>query len=93
MHLQRNISKAEIVDILEKVNNKDDFVNFVHHLISDFKTNTKDWVNTSLEDYLNGMASWVEDSNGLFSESEEDPLQDINWNLVATVLFTGSRYE
>ncbi len=83
----------EIEDRLEKVSNTDDFIDFVYHLIRDFKTNTKEWENTSLEDYLNGIASWVEDYNELFSESAENPLKDINWNLVATILFTGSRYE
>lgn len=81
----------QIEDKLEKVHSKKDFVDFVNHLVKDLKQNPKDWANTTLEDFLNGISSWVDDSDGLFSG--ENPLDDADWNLIATLFFTGSRYE
>jgi hypothetical protein len=79
--------------MLEKVENKDDFIKFISLLVKDLKQNSNDWVNTSLEDYLNGIASWVEDVDGLITDPSEDFTEGIDWNFVATILFAGSRYE
>jgi hypothetical protein len=61
-------------------------------LIQDFKQNANEWANTNIEDYLHGIASWVEDMDGLFTDSE-DLAEGVDWRFVATILYTGSRYE
>ncbi len=42
----------KIEDILEKVNNKDDFIDFMHHLITDFETKTN-------AKKLEGLKFWI----------------------------------
>lgn len=79
--------------MLEKVENREDFIKFISYLVKDLKQNSNEWVNASLEDYLNGIASWVEDIDGLITDPEEDFTESIDWNFIATILFTGSRYE
>ncbi|MCR8979555.1 hypothetical protein [Brevibacillus laterosporus] len=83
----------DIQDILEKVETKQDFIKFVYSLMEDLKETPNDWANTSLEDYFFGIARWVDDMDGLTTDPEEDSSEDYDWNLVATILFVGSRYE
>ncbi|WP_334073558.1 MULTISPECIES: hypothetical protein [Paenibacillus] len=83
----------DIQESSEAVRNKEDFINFVYSLIKDLKQNTDEWENTSLEDFLHGMASWVEDTDGLFPGSDHDQTEHADWNRFAAMLFAGSRYE
>ncbi|WP_254438330.1 hypothetical protein [Paenibacillus sp. DCT19] len=84
---------SNIYENLEKIENREDMVRFISSLVEDLKNNLKDWANISLEDYLNGMASWIEDMGGLYPESEREQLEQLDWKLIAMVLYTGSRYE
>lgn len=83
----------QIEDKLEKVHSRKEFIEFVDYLAKDLSENPEEWINTTLGDFLNGISSWVDNSDGLFSGSEENPLDNEDWNLMATILFTGSRYE
>lgn len=83
----------DIQESLETVRNKEDFINFVYSLIKDLKHNTDEWENPSLEDFLLGMASWCEDTDGLFPGSDHDQMEHAVWNRFAIMLFAGSRYE
>jgi hypothetical protein len=83
----------DIQDMLEKIENREDFIEFISYLVKDLKQNSNEWANTNLEDYLNSIASWVEDMDGLITDPEGDFTKSIDWGIVATILFTGSRYE
>lgn len=82
----------QLEESLENVKNKEDFVKFINQLVKDLKSNPQKWANATLEDYLNGIASWVEDMDGIFTDSEDD-FSEIDWSFLASILFTGSRYE
>ena len=84
---------SNIYENLKKIGNREDIVQFISSLVEDLKNNSKDWANISLEDYLNGMASWIEDMDGLYPESEREQLEHLDWKLVAMILYSGSRYE
>ncbi|WP_260985557.1 hypothetical protein [Paenibacillus xylanexedens] len=84
---------SNIYENLEKIENREDIVRFISSLVDDLKNNSKDWANISLGDYLNGMASWIEDMDGLYPESEREQLEQLDWKLVAMILYSGSRYE
>ncbi|MGX9708463.1 hypothetical protein SAMN06265361_10491 [Laceyella tengchongensis] len=81
----------DIQDMLEKIDSREDFIEFISYLIKDLKQNSSEWENTNLEDYLNGIASWVEDMDGIITE--ENFTKSIDWGFVATILYIGSRYE
>ncbi|MFF0827667.1 hypothetical protein ACFYU8_12375 [Brevibacillus sp. NPDC003359] len=75
------------MDILERANtveSREEMVQFISHLIKDYQENKKEWANMSLEEFLSGVESWIEDS---------DYLESVDWNLFATILIAGSRYE
>ncbi|MED1798064.1 hypothetical protein HPY28_16875 [Brevibacillus sp. HB1.2] len=79
------------MDILERagtVESREDMVQFISHLIKDYQQNKKEWANMSLEEFLSGMESWIEDCDNMLAD-----LEDVDWNLFATILIAGSRYE
>ncbi|MBY0086419.1 hypothetical protein [Brevibacillus brevis] len=79
------------MDILERastVESREDMVQFISHLIKDYQQNKKEWANMSLEEFLSGMESWIEDCDNMLSD-----LEGVDWNLFATILIAGSRYE
>ncbi len=79
---------------MEQINyiqNKNDFIQFVRILSLDFKEHNEEWENTSIPEFLEQMASWVED----YSES---PANDIVWDkpdfkMFAKILYMGKIYE
>ncbi|MDM5281753.1 hypothetical protein QUF95_30925 [Paenibacillus silvae] len=82
-----------IHDKLANVKDVEGLISFIHALTEDLEQNPSQWANTDLTDYLNGIASWVEDRYELIEESKEEFSENINWNSIATILFVGSRYE
>ncbi|CAI8965967.1 conserved hypothetical protein [Brevibacillus sp. IT-7CA2] len=79
------------MDILERastVESREDMVQFISHLIKDYQQNKKEWANMSLEEFLSGMESWIEDCDNMLAD-----LEDVDWNLFTTILIAGSRYE
>lgn len=47
---------------VQKINTKEDFLEFVKLLVNDLSTNQ--WENDNLADYLEGINSWVDDMDG-----------------------------
>ncbi|WP_420900020.1 DUF7660 family protein [Brevibacillus laterosporus] len=62
-------------------------------MVEDLEQNRSQWANTSPADYLNGIASWIEDRYELMDNAKEEFEESVDWNATATVLFVGSRYE
>ncbi|QDX92982.1 hypothetical protein EEL30_12105 [Brevibacillus laterosporus] len=83
----------KIHDKLANVRDVEDFISFIYALAEDFEQNPSQWANTDLTDFLNGIASWVEDRYELIEKSKEEFSKNVNWNSIATILFVGSRYE
>jgi len=88
----------EIVDCLNMVNDRESFILFVKKLIKDRENaqkveiaspdknkygNISDWENTSIEHFLDGAVSWLEDGER----------NDISWKLMAEFLYCGKIYE
>jgi hypothetical protein len=69
----------------ESKKNKEDLVSFIDELKNDFLTNKTEWENLSLDDYLEALKGWIEDTNSLPSNP--------NWSNIAEILMTGKFYE
>ena len=70
---------------------KEDFIEFLNLLAADFDKHKEEWVNLSISDYLERIASWIED----FSQS---PANNINWDkvdfkILAITFYMGKIYE
>lgn len=76
---------SELVDKLNKVNDKQSFIEFVRQLIKDQELNEAEWENNSVYSYLEAAAAWLMDS--------ERNLDDNPWKLFAEMLYSGKIYE
>jgi hypothetical protein len=80
-------------EIINNINKKEDFIEFVELLMKDFQTNKKDWYNTEVDTYLGGISDWVEVSDNYYINMRLQIPENINWRFFATVLFAGKIYE
>lgn len=76
---------------IEKIADKKAFLVFLDELNSSFLTNSEEWENRTIGEFLNAMQSWIED----YSSSE---FNDIDWgqvdySLLARILYMGKIYE
>ena len=67
------------------------FLAFLDELNSSSLTNSEEWENRAIDEFLNAIQSWIED----FSSSE---FNDIDWgkvdySLLARILYMGKIYE
>lgn len=84
---------SELHEVIDKIKSKEDFLFFVNKLINDLKHNGNTWGNSSLENYLEGIESWVEDMEGYYENTGKPMPKDINWNVFANILMAAKMYE
>lgn len=78
---------------IKNIESKEDFISFVEMLSSDFTQNKNEWNNQTVEEYLAGLVSWVEDMDGYYQNVNKPISEKINWNFFANVLYSGKIYE
>ncbi|MDE5676225.1 hypothetical protein [Phocaeicola sp.] len=76
---------------IEEISDKKAFLAFLSELNSSFLTNSEEWENRIINEFLDAMQSWIED----YSSSE---FNDIDWgkvdySLLARILYMGKIYE
>lgn len=79
------------MDCIEEISDKKAFLVFLSELNNNFLTNSEEWENRTIDEYLKAMQSWIED----YSSSE---FNDIDWgkvdySLLARILYMGKIYE
>lgn len=84
MHLHESINAIQT---------KDEFIEFLNLMIKDNEINSEEWENKSITEYLEGMASWVEDMDGYYNNMNLQMPRDIDWKFIATLLYVGKIYE
>ena len=78
---------------IDKISNKEDFVNFVELLVSDLKNNPEEWANKTLSEYLEGISSWTDDMEGYYQNNNIPIPKNINWKVFANILIAAKMYE
>ncbi len=94
----------DLNELLEGVNDRDSFLEFVKALIEDRKAELEDeksnpgspigpgsrgWENGTIENYLDASVAWVEAWNGKEGEVPKEP----TWQSFARILYAGKYYE
>jgi len=79
--------------IIEEIKSKEDFIGFVELLIIDLKKNSVEWTNKTLNEYLEGIASWTEDMDGYYLNKELPVPQNVDWKVFANILIAAKMYE
>lgn len=80
------------VDI-SNVTTRDDVVGVIHAMINDLRKHKDDWANTSLDTYLDALATSIEDIEQTYTERGETMPSQPSWKLVAELLVSASAYE
>lgn len=50
-------------------------------------------MNTDIQSYLEGIASWVDEMEGYYKNVGKNAPQNIDWSFVATLFYVGKIYE
>ena len=83
----------KLSDQVELIQEREDFVTFVHALLKRLKESSQTWENRDLESYLEAMAAWVEDMDGYFQNIGQAVPKNPSWKLLAQILIAASIYE
>lgn len=83
----------ELINKIQTLKCKEDFVEFIRLLIVDLQENPNGWENQTLESYLEAIASWTEDMEGYYQNNNIEIPQNINWKAFANILMAAKMYE
>ena len=83
----------ELIEKLENLNTKEDFVSFVELLVENLKNNPGEWENKDLVSYLGAIASWTEDSDGYYRNMNLPIPKNVDWKTFANILMAAKMYE
>ena len=83
----------DLDEMVEKIETREDLVNFLEALLVDLKENPSDWENDTLGRFLNGMWGWLQAMNG-WCKNNNIPVPDQpSWWLVGQMLLSAKYYE
>jgi hypothetical protein len=76
-----------------KVGSKEELEAFLDVLLRDHTKNGKSWENADLDSYFQALKSWLEDSDGYYTNRKEDPRAIPPWRRMADALAAARIYE
>ncbi|MDX5631087.1 MULTISPECIES: hypothetical protein [unclassified Brenneria] len=82
-----------MLDKFFSISSKDDLVKLISALARDFKENPDEWENKDLSSYLEAMASWIEDMDGYYENTNQALPKDTSWKVFADILMAAKVYE
>ena len=82
-----------MLDDLLPVSSKDGLVKLIVALAKDLKYNPDEWENKDLSSYLEAIASWIEDMDGYYENTNQPLPKDTNWKVFADILMAAKVYE
>lgn len=83
----------ELMEKLDNLNTREDFVSFVKLLAENLKNNPGEWENKDLVSYMGAIASWTEDSDGYYRNMNLPIPQNVDWKAFANILIAAKMYE
>lgn len=84
---------VELYETIDKIETRDDLKKFILRLQNDCKINNDEWQNTSISEYLESMAAWIDDMDGYFINKKLDIPENPSWKLIAEILYAAKSYE
>ena len=83
----------ELYERVENIKNREDLIKFIHHLRKDLQSNSAEWENITLEDYLEAMEAWINDMDGYYLNNNQIPPEQPTWKNIADILIASGMYE
>ncbi|WP_294242319.1 DUF7660 family protein [Pseudobutyrivibrio sp.] len=77
-------------DQIANVYDKDSFIKCLNLLAKDSEENPQEWENTTVSQYLQSIASWIEDWSSRYGNEE---FEKMDYNEMAKLLYMGKIYE
>lgn len=71
----------------------DDLAGVIHAMVNDLRKHKDDWANTSLDEFLDALATSVEDIEQTYAARGEAAPDQPSWRLFAELLVAASGYE
>lgn len=80
-------------DKIEKIKTREDLSRWILELQKDFIKNSNSWENANLSSFLEGLSSWIEDSDGYYLNVGKDVPEKPEWKNFAEALLAATMYE
>ena len=77
-------------DQIANVYDKDSFIKYHNLLAKDSEENPQEWENTTISQYLQSIAGWIEDWSSRYGNEE---FEKLDYNEMAKLLYMGKIYE
>ncbi len=74
------------ISMLGSIKNREDFLRFMELFMADIE-------DEGVRCYLEALSAWAHDMDGYYGNTGKEMPKDINWDFIATLLYTGSIYE
>ena len=65
----------------------------MNSLIEDKEVNPEEWENVNVSEYLEAIASWVEDMDGYYRNMNLEMPKNLDWRFITTLFYVGKIYE
>ncbi len=73
---------------------KQQFIEFIENLRTDFIQNKEQWENKTIEDYLEAISRYTEDIDGYYKNiNQHIDLEKVDWKIFSDILKGSSVYE
>lgn len=76
---------------IESISCKEDFIEFIRSLVSDYTDNNSEWENKTVPEYLEQIAAWLEDYAN--SPANDAAWDTIDFRPLAKMMYMGKIYE
>lgn len=70
----------------DNIKSREDFIKFMRHFIPTVN-------DASLKNYLEALTAWTEDMDGYYRNFGKEMPENINWEIIAAMLYAGYIYE
>ncbi len=80
-----------MIEKINRISSKDDFIEYIRSLVADYTNNKDEWENITIPNYLEEIASWIED----YSVAPQNDIEweKIDYRILAQLLYMGKIYE
>ena len=83
----------ELYERVNEIDSRHDLVEFIQALRGDLLQRGDKWENATLEEFLEALAGWTADMDGVFLNRGEQTPQQPSWRLVGRMLYAATSYE
>jgi hypothetical protein len=94
MNETSNDIEERIYNLRNRINSRDDFIELLLLLREDFRLNSQEWENASLDQFLDGLMGFARSMDGYYkNKGLSIDLEKPQWRVFADILLAARVYE